>query len=292
MLTLRNITQRRVAAPDSGPSPTGVYRDVPGALGFHLILWGVVVLAAGIACLALRWAGSLASGGALAVMVIPAGLILLGSGIALWIRRPRIEREVQRAIADWPALVAALRRESGPRSRPAQLLAELGYRTSTARRAILALWSEVRPARSSLRRTRRRHHAGAGAIAPPTREQLAPQLVPPRASIWCGIVLTVLATAALWLGRHGLELRGLAFVLLVAICGVCLLAGGIADLRSQAAVRAEVERALHEWPDLVRDLRAETARGTLPTAALQARGYRSYPVRRAILRCFYRELAG
>ena len=55
---------------------------------------------------------------------------------------------------------------------------------------------------------------------------------------------------------------------------------------------AEVERALHEWPDLVRDLRAETARGTLPTAALQARGYRSYPVRRAILRCFYRELAG
>jgi len=305
MSTLKQLTRRTGPWPRGGQVARGHYRSNPHLLAFQVLFFGGLTLLAGLIGLMLHRVWGFGGGELLAVMAIPGGALQLGAGIFLWIRRPMIEAEMQRAIDEWPELEVALRATSQRRRRLARMLAERGYRTSTVRRAILSLWSQVqrgRSPRASARRVRVRESSPRPVPQsneqlrnnaptpgqPPQREQLTPYLVQPTAKLIGGGVVFFGAAFGIWLGWDVSSTRDLVITGLIGLCGLPFFMFGVADSSNYTSVQVEVGRALHEWPELERELRAAAEANRSPAVVLQQRGYRHYHVRRAIARCVSR----
>jgi hypothetical protein len=210
---------------------------------------------------------------------------LAGLALSLAVLRTRrgVDRELQRAAAEWPVLCRELAPVVAAGGDVDAVLAARGYRESLTRRFL------VRRLHREYQRDLLRVGSPPAVRTPGLPVPRAPVAVArlaldlhdlpferdPAARVWVGIGITLLSLAfctrdtRLWAwGEFGL------------FAGLMTLAVGLQDYVRLRRQRREVARAMAEWRTLRDELAVVQANAGNLALELQRRGYRSYEVRR------------
>ncbi|MCR9247888.1 MAG: hypothetical protein NXI31_22900 [bacterium] len=109
------------------------------------------------------------------------------------------------------------------------------------------------------------------------------QVTPARRALYA-LAIAALGTGAwLWFEDQRM-IRATVITFALTVLALLFVLTGLIDFVPHPKRRAEMHRAIRDWPKLVHELDAAEARDDILARVLEDRGYHSSPVRRAILR--------